>query len=175
MAVASPSAAGEAILKAVLVLLLALSLQSPAPGGPSTYTAKEIAGYRLSRPVFERFVHASRLIVKASGDDPRLAADPLFTRDVSVLDDVVVAAQTLDTRLQKEPALRSALQASRMAPREYTTFALALFAARLAHGFVKSGAMRYVPEGVTKDNVTFIETHEREVSALLQMLGLEDP
>jgi len=161
----------------VVVLLLAFLLQSPAPapGGQSAYTAKEIAAYRLTPLVFERFSHASRLIVKATHDDPRLAMDPLFTRDVSVLDDVVVAAGTLDARLQKEPALQYALHASRITSREYTTFALALFAARLAHGFVKSGAMRYVPEGVTKDNVAFIDTHERDVSALLQLLGLEDP
>lgn len=157
----------------MLVLLLACVLQSPAPGGQPAYTVKEIAGYRLNAPTFERFVHASRLIVKATHDDPRLATDPLFTREVSVLDDVVVAAGTLDSRLQKEPALRAALHTSRITPREYTTFALALFAARLAHGFVKSGAMRYVPEGVTKENVAFIDAHEHEVSALLQTLGIE--
>ena len=161
----------------MVAFLLAFLLQTPAPapGGQPAYTAKEIAAYRLSAPVFERFSHASRLIVKATHDDPRLAMDPLFTRDVSVLDDVVVAASTLDARLQKEPALQSALHASRMTPHEFTTFALTLFAARLAHGFVKSGAMRYVPDGVTKDNVAFIDTHEREVAALLQTLGLEDP
>jgi hypothetical protein len=163
-------------LESVLTLLFALVFQATPPAAAQpAYTVSEIAAYRLGAPVFARFQRASHALARVIQDDPRLAADPPFTRDVSLLDDVVVAATTLDARLTREPAFTSALKASRIAPREYTTFALALFAARLAHGFVKSGAMRFVPDGVAKDNVAFIEAHEREVSDVLQALGLEEP
>ena len=144
--------------------------QAPAP-----YAARDIATYRLTTAVFERFDRASRLMADAISHDPRLAEHPPFTREVSVLDDVVVAATALDGRLRQEPAFAAALRTSGMAAREYTTFALALFAARLAHGFVKSGAMRFVPEGLARDNVAFIEATEPAVAAVLRTLGLEDP
>ena len=160
----------------MLTFLVACVLTTPpADVQTAVYTVKEIAGYRLAAPVFERFDRASRLIAVATREDPRLAENPPFTRDVSVLEDVVVAAGALDERLRNEPALAAALQAARMTAHEYTTFALALFAARLAHGFVKSGVMRYVPEGVTKENVAFVEAHQAEVAAVLQALGVEDP
>jgi hypothetical protein len=165
------------MLVAVLALLLSstLLILSATPPQAPAYTVKEIAGYRLTGPVFDRFRQASHLIAEAIRKDPKLADNPPFTRDVAVLEDVVVAASALDARLREEPALAAALQTSRMTAREYTTFALALFAARLAHGFVQSGAMRFVPEGIARDNVAFVETHERAVAAVLRDLGVEDP
>ena len=165
------------ILLAVAFLLLSLAIAAASVGvQPATaYTAKEIAGYRLTAPVFLRFEQASRLVTDAIRQDPKLAENPLFTRDVTLLDDVVVAATTLDGRLRDEPSLAAALKKSGMTDREYTTFALALFAARLAHGFVQSGAMRFVPEGVARDNVAFVDSHRDAVMAVLRSLGLEDP
>ena len=158
-----------------LLLVSALAAVSVVQPAVSAYTAKEIASYRLTAPVFHRFERASRLLAAAIQHDPQLAGSPPFTRDVAVLDDVVVAATTLDGRLRTQPALAAALEKAGIGAREYTTFALALFAARLAHGFVQSGAMRFVPEGVTKENVAFVDTHRDAVMAVLRVLGVEDP
>ncbi|MGH9175390.1 MAG: hypothetical protein ACRD1H_13585, partial [Vicinamibacterales bacterium] len=147
----------------------------PADAGPGTFTAKELADYRLSLPVFEQFDHASRLIAAATRDDPNLAENPLFTREVSVLGDAPVMAAELEARLRSAPALAAALRAADISARDYTKFALSLFAARLAHGFVKSGALRIVPPGVATDNVAFVEAHQVEIAAVLQLLGLETP
>ena len=136
-------------------------------------TVRDLAGYRLTAPVLERFDRASGLIAAATRDDPRAAANPLFTREVLVTGDVAEVAPALEARLANEPALAGALATAKISARDYTTFALALFAARLAHGFVKSGAMRFVPPGVAADNVAFVETHEAKIAALLQMLGVE--
>jgi hypothetical protein len=163
-----------AVLPFLLLLAIAAASGAVQPA-PAAYTAKEIASYRLTPQVFQRFEQASRLVADAIRQDPKLADNPLFTRDVAVLDDVVVAATTLDGRLRDEPALAAALRKSGISDREYTTFALALFAARLAHGFVQSGAMRFVPEGVAKDNVAFVDTHRDAVMAVLRSLGLEEP
>jgi hypothetical protein len=104
-----------------------------------------------------------------------MAGRPLFTREVAVLDDAVEAATALEARLLHERPLADAVSAAKMSAREYTRFALALFAARLAHGFLKSGAMRRVPPGVAADNVAFIEAHDVRVGVLLARLGVEDP
>jgi hypothetical protein len=143
------------------------------PHVQSPLTVKDVADYRLSLPVFERFDRASRLIADAARSDPGLAANPLFTREVSVLEDVAVVAPRLEARLSTEPVLIAALGTAKISARDYTTFALALFGARLAHGFVKTGAMRVVPPGVPTDNVAFIEAHSDAIAALLQVLGVE--
>jgi hypothetical protein len=137
------------------------------------FNVKELSEYRLSDPVFRQFVHASQLIVTASREDARLASDPLFTRDVSLLDDVVAAAERVDARLKFEPRYSAALRIASISAHEYTKFALALFAARLAHGFLQSGAIRGVMKGVASDNVAFVAAHEAEVVAILESLGVE--
>ena len=153
----------------LIVAIVAIGLQT----APAPLTAKELASYRLTLAAFEPFERASELIAQATSSDPKLAADPLFPREVSVLDDVAIVAPALEARLTAEPALAAALKQSEMTPRDYTTFALALFAARLAHGFVQSGAMRFVPKGVASDNVAFVAAHEVRVAAVLRRLGVE--
>jgi hypothetical protein len=151
------------------------AVSTAAQSAPGPYTAKEIAGYRLTAPVFQRFDRASRLLAGAIEHDAQLAGNPLFARDVVLLEDVVVAASTLDGRLRSEPALAAALKSAGISVREYTTFALALVAARLAYGFVQSGAMRFVPEGVARENVAFVEGHRDAVMAVLRVLGVDEP
>lgn len=90
-----------------------------------------------------------------------------------MLGDAPEMAALLAARLTGEPSFAAALRASHIGPREYTKFAIALFAARLAHGFVRSGAMRVIPAGVATDNVAFVETHEEEVAVVLRMMGVE--
>ena len=137
------------------------------------FTVEELAQYRLREPVFQRFGHASRLIAAAISRDPALRANPLFTREVAVLDDAPAAAAALAARLQREPAFAAALEAAHLSAPDYTRFALALFAARMAHGFLASGALRLVPAGVASDNVAFVEAHQAEIAALLELFGLE--
>ena len=137
------------------------------------FDAKELADYRLTTPMLKRFAHATRLIVAATSHDPRFERDPLVTRDISVSGDAAEMATALHQRLDAEPALAGALFAADVSARDYAAFAIALFGARLAHGFVKSGAMRRVPAGVATENVAFVEAHIAEISALLKQLGLE--
>jgi hypothetical protein len=138
-----------------------------------TFNIRELAEYRLTVPVFQQFVQASRQIVTASREDARLAADPLFTREVALLDDVAAAAATVEARLKYEPRYAAALRIASISPHDFTKFALVLFGARLAHGFLKSGALRTVPAGVASDNVAFVEAHQIEIAALMQLLELE--
>jgi hypothetical protein len=156
------------------VLLAVWLFTSPAPI-QFTFTVEELAQYRLSLVVFRQFERASELIAAATRDEARLAARPLFTREVLLDGDAPVVAAELASRLAGEPRFAAALTDAGIAAPEYSRFALALFAARLAHGFVRSGAMRRVPPGVATDNVAFVDAHEAEVSAVLKVLGVEEP
>jgi hypothetical protein len=156
------------VLSLLAILLIALQTGAAPP-----LTARDLAAYRLTMAAFEPFERASALIADATAADARLRSNPLFSREVSVLEDVAVVAPALEARLAAEPAVAAALRTAAVTPRDYTTFALALFAARLAHGFVQSGAMRFVPKGVASDNVAFITANESRVAAVLRRLGVE--
>lgn len=153
--------------------LMVVVMTGGSAGLQDAVTEKSLAEYRLDAPNFNQFQLASRLLANVTKRDPKLSMSTLFTRDVLLLEDVAVAAWDLEWGLISEPRFAAALRTAGMSPRDYTKFALALFAARLAHGFMKSGALRKIPAGAPTDNVKFVETHEKEVAATLQLLGVE--
>lgn len=154
--------------------LLAASLVLTLQTGLNVFENRDLALYRLTAPVFEKFSEASRLIGAATRADSRFADDPLFTTEVALVGDARKVAARLDARLQDEPVLAHALRTAGLTSREYTKFALGLLAARLAHGFLASGVLRSVPEGPAADNVRFVDEHQLEVSAVLEELGIVD-
>lgn len=141
-------------------------------GAAQPFDAKALASYRLTEPVFKRFAHASRLFAKVIAGSERYAREPLITEDISVAGDAPEMATALQRRLDEDAALTAALFAADISSREYATFAIALFAARLAHGFVESGAMRRVPQGVAADNVAFVAAHAEQIAAVARQLNL---
>jgi|KBSSwiStaDraftv2_1062776.scaffolds.fasta_scaffold218465_2 hypothetical protein len=157
----------------LVTVALAVSLLQVFPCAQAEFGVTEIADYRLDAAVFAQFTRASHLIAAATRADSRFDREPLFTRDILLSDDVLAAAITLEARLRAEPALAGAFFAADMTPHDYTKFTLALVAARLAHGFVKSGALRRVPVGVHADNVMFIDAHLADVVAVLKEMGVE--
>src|SRR5688572_10886495 len=72
----------------------------------------DLARYRLTEPVYQRFAHAARLITAASRKEPRLEQPPLFTKQFAVSGDVLEMAASLHARLEQEPAFISALFAA---------------------------------------------------------------
>ena len=153
---------------AVAVLLVATVTSAQAEFGVT-----EIADYRLDAGVFAQFTRASHLIAAATRADPRFNSAPLLTKEILLSDDVLAAAMGLEARLRNEPALAGAFFAADLTPHEYTKFVLALAAARLAHGFVKSGVLRRVPEGVHADNVNFVDAHLADIAAVMKEIGVD--
>lgn len=157
------------------VLAVTLSAGTYQPAQSGAFDAKELAEYRLTTATFERFVAASEQVAIVSRQDRTLSEYPLFTRDVSVLGEATVVAGQLQARLSGHAALANALSVTGITAREYTKFALTLFGARLAHGFLSTGALRSVPKGVATDNVEFVKEHLEAVIRVLQVLGVEEP
>jgi hypothetical protein len=153
-------------------IALAVSLLAAVPFAQAGFGVTEISEYRLDAGVFARFDRASRLIAAATRQDGKFARDPLFTRDILLAGDVLPMATALEARLRNEPAFAGAFLAADLTPHEYTKFVITLVAARLAHGFVKSGVIRSVPAGVHADNVTFVDGHLAEIDAVMKELGV---
>jgi hypothetical protein len=156
-----------------LVAAVIASLVMPAPvAAQGTFDVKELAAYRLTAARLAPFEEASRLIADVIESDPGLTNAPLFTKEITLSGDAPVMAAELHARLTAHPALAQALRTAKISAREYATFALALIAARLAHGFADAGILR-VPPGVAADNVAFVSAHHDRVVAVLKRLGVE--
>jgi hypothetical protein len=162
-----------AIVTLLLVGTLAWPLWEPvhAQGPIDVY---ELADYRLTTEVFERFVQATERIADITRDDSAFTYAPLFTKDVALSGDAVAEAAGLVARLENHTGLAAALAAANLTAREYTKFALTLIVARLAHGFLTSGVLLRVPSGAPTINVEFVKTHESNVTAVLATLGIRD-
>ena len=157
----------------VLTTLLVAGAAGPQSGEPPL-TARQLARYLLTEPMLKKFAHATRLMIAATRDEPRFVDAPLFTKDIFLSGDAAETAAALQKRIDSDPALAGALFAADLSARDYTSFAVTLVAARLAHGFIESGVLRGVPTGVAENNVQFVARHHSQVSALLRDMGLQD-
>lgn len=160
-------ARGAAVLTAIVVAAVVLSAQTPI----DTF---ELADYRLTPAVFERFVRANTRIVEIARTDPIFTFAPLFSKTVMLSGDAVIAASGLAARLENHAGLSAALDEAKLTPREYAKFAISLVGAHLAYNFLKTGALRRVPEGAPTINVEFVKAHETEVATALESLGIRD-
>jgi hypothetical protein len=134
----------------------------------------ELADYRLTTEIFERFVQANGRMVDITQDDSAFIDAPLFTKDVALSGDAVAEAAGLVARLANHAGLAAALGAAKLTPREYTKFAMTLIAAHLAYRFMNAGVLLRVPPGAPTINVEFVRTHEPNVTAALASLGIRD-
>src|SRR5262245_12817222 len=165
-------------VRAVIVTLLLVGwldepltrcLQAQAP-----IDVYELADYRLTQEVFERFLQATKRVATVTREDSAFAYAPLFTKDVALSGDAVAEVAGLVARLENHPGLAAALSAANITAREYAKFALTLIVAHLAHGFLTSGVLPRVPEGAPTINVAFVKAHDAEVASALAALGIRD-
>jgi hypothetical protein len=157
------------LLAAAMAGLVTVSVTAQPP-----IDVYELADYRLTKDVFDRFVQVNGRIVDIMQHDAAFTYAPLFTRDVAVSGDAIAVAAGLVARLTNHAGLTAALEAAKITPREYSKFAITLIAAHLAHGFVKAGVLARVPSGAPSVNVEFVKTHEPDVAAALASIGILD-
>jgi hypothetical protein len=159
---------------AVATLLFVVQLATGPVSAQASIDVYELADYRLTPEVFERFVQASRRIADITREDATFTFVPLFTKELVRDGDAVAEAAALVSRLEHHPSLAAALAAADITPREYAKFAITLIVAHLAYGFLTSGVLPRVPAGAPTNNVEFIKTHESEVTVVLARLGIRD-
>ena len=157
-----------------MVILVGLIGQATLGAQQAPFSVYDLADYRLTPEVFQQFVQASARIADITQHDPAFKYAALFTKDVALSGDAPAMAQGLAARLENHAGLAAAVADAKMTPREYAKFAISLFAAHLAHGFVKAGVLQRVPEGAPAINVDFVKAHEAEVTAVLAQVGIRD-
>jgi hypothetical protein len=166
-----------AIRRATVPLLLLgaiAQLATARAGAQAPIDVYELADYRLTTEVFERFVQASRRVSDITETDPAFADAPLLTKDAVLSGDAVAEVAMLVARLESHTGLAGALAEAKITPREYGKFTIALIAARLAYGFLQAGVLPRVPSGAPTINVEFVKVHQADVTATLALLGIRD-
>jgi hypothetical protein len=158
----------------LIVAAVIVTLAAGAAGAQSPIDVYELADYRLTIDVFERFVHANARIVEITQRDDSFTDAPLFTKDLALSGDAVAEAAGLAARLASHAGLSAALEMAKITPREYSKFAITLIVAHLAHGFQKAGVLPRVPPGAPTSNVEFVRVHESDVNGALASLGIRD-
>jgi hypothetical protein len=162
-----------AIISVLLAGTIAWPLTQPVHA-QAPIDVYELADYRLTTDVFERFLQATERIATVTREDSAFTYAPLFTKDVALSGDAVAEVKGLVARLENHPGLAAALSAANITSREYAKFALTLIVAHLAHGFLTSGVLPRVPEGAPTNNVAFVKAHDSEVITVLATLGIRD-
>jgi hypothetical protein len=158
-----------------LLLLGAIAqLETARVGAQAPIDVYELADYRLTTEVFERFAQASRRVSHITEEDPAFTDAPLLTKDAALSGDAVAEVAMLVARLENHAGLAAALAEAKITPREYGKFTIALIAARLAYGFLQAGVLPRVPSGAPTINVEFVKAHEADVTATLALLGIRD-
>jgi hypothetical protein len=158
----------------LIIVAMIVGLVTRPVAAQSPIDVYELADYRLTTDVFERFVLANGRIVDIIDHDASFTDAPLFTKDLALSGDAVAEAAGLIARLANHAGLAAALEAAKITPREYAKFAITLIAARLAYGFLNAGVLPRVPSGAPTLNVEFVKTHESDVTAALAHLGIRD-
>ena len=158
----------------LIIVAMIVGLVTRPVAAQSPIDVYELADYRLTTDVFERFVLANGRIVDIIDHDASFTDAPLFTKDLALSGDAVAEAAGLIARLANHAGLAAALEAAKITPREYAKFAITLIAARLAYGFLNAGVLPRVPSGAPTLNVEFVKTYESDVTAALAHLGIRD-
>jgi hypothetical protein len=169
MARAARSVRATFVIVATMAGLAIVPVSAQAP-----IDVYELADYRLTTEVFERFVQASGRVVDITEHDSSFTYAPLFTKDVALSGDAVAQATGLVARLSNHTGLAAALESAKITPREYSKFVITLIAAHLAYNFVNAGVLNRVPAGAPTINVEFVKAHAADVAAALASLGIRD-
>ena len=163
-----------------LALTLSITALVAAPAfaqtGLNDPDAKELAAYKLTLPVLDKVVVATKNLVTAAKNDPRfkqqaavkaeikkleakeepteaddarlekLRAD-LERMDYSLLPDTQASTLSqMDAAMRKEPMLANALTSAGLTPREYAKFLFAFMSAGAVAGMLEQGVIKEVPK-----------------------------
>lgn len=77
-------------------------------------------------------------------------------------------------RIEKAPALASAIKNAGLTSREYSLIALSFFQAMFMHMMQKGGTLKELPKEVSPENVQFVQQNEAELMRIFEELQAQD-
>jgi len=145
--------------KAAIMVTVALALLAPAAAqGLTDRDTKEVADYVLTDATLAKYKQAVHKLEPLAEQMPH---------DCDA-DEGAKSLNDLAARLDRIPAVKSALKTAGLTPREYLLFSFSLFQNGMASWALAQPGGK-LPPGVKMANVNFYRAHEAELKKLGQM------
>lgn len=140
---------------------------SAAPGkqasGPSEADAREYKNYRLDMNTVNKYVTATKAILKLMSDNPTLRKQLESQRDVSTIDDAVKTTE-------KYPEVTAGIESAGLTTRDYVVISGTLTGAIMAVDMKKQGQLKSYPTTILPENIAFVEKNYQKLKAMMKTL-----
>ncbi len=141
--------------------------QGKAPGGAqSEADANEYKNYRLNMNSVNKYMTATKAILKLMSDNPTLREQLNSQHDVPTIDEAVKTTE-------KYPELNAAIETAGLTTREYVVMSGTLTGAMMAVDMKKQGQITAYPTTILPENLTFVEKNYEKLKSMMKTLQTE--
>lgn len=138
--------------------------QPGAPdGGKAAADAQEYKNYRLNMDNVNKYVSASKAIIKVMHDNPTLQKEMESQKDVPTIDEAVRTTE-------KYPDVSAAIESAGFSTREYVVISGTLMGVTMAVGMKKQGQLKAYPTTILPENLAFVEKNYDKLNAMMKSL-----
>jgi hypothetical protein len=151
---------------ALLLSAAGLAAQQAPPRGaaPDDADSKEYRNYRLTMDNVDKFVAASKALVKLSHDNPGLE------KEMESQQDAITIEQAVKTT-EKYPAVTAAIKSAGLTTRDFVVMTGTLMGAEMAVGMKKQGRINQYPPSVSPENIAFVEQNWDKLNAMMKAVA----
>ena len=153
---------------AAVLLLVVAGVAAPQAGQrgnpPDDADSKEYRGYRLTMDNVNKFVAASKALVKLSHDNPELEKEMESQSDARTIEDAVKTTE-------KYPAVTAAIKGAGLTTRDFVVMTGTLMGAEMAVGMKKQGQIKQYPPSVSPENAAFVEENWEKLNAMMKAVA----
>jgi hypothetical protein len=149
----------------LFVLVAAMVAATSASARAQDADTKEIGSYRLTMPVLQKMIVATKTAAAALKNDPKYR-DSDATDDDDNGDDSSASLSDMERKIDKMPHMRDGLKAAGLTAREFAIFEMCAMQAGMVAGLEKAGQhLTSLPAGIRPENVQFMKDHEKDFEA----------
>jgi len=148
----------------VFVVAAAMVAAISASARAQDADTKELASYRLTMPVLQKMIVATKTAAVAVKNDPKYRDSDAADDDSG--DDSNASLSDIERKIDKMPHMRDGLKAAGLTAREFAVFEMCAMQAGMVAGLEKAGQhLATLPAGIRPENVQFMKDHEKDFEA----------
>jgi len=136
----------------------------PRGNPPDDADSREYRNYRLTLESVNKFVAASKALVKLSHDNPELEKQMEAQSDARTIDEAVKTTE-------KYPAVTAAIKSAGLTTRDFVVMTGTLMGAQMAVGMKKQGQIKQYPPSVSPENAAFVEQNWDKLNAMMRSVA----
>jgi len=134
------------------------------PPGPSDADTKEYRDFRLTMDNVNKYVAASKAIVKLTHDNPTLEKQLESQSEATTIEAAVKTTE-------KYPEVTAAIKNVGLSTRDFVVMGGTLTGAEMAVGMKKQGQIKAYPPAVSPENIAFVERNWDKLNAMMRAVA----